>query len=120
MYIEIHFPNSTMKDAFTNGLMSAGYTRNDYSTLDNVVYIIFDTPYTRQPHTRTDFVEELMQEKNKRNVELFNKATSSFTNVIDKLYMLKQNSPDDYDEFLKIGKPKALYGVYNTIKSFLD
>lgn len=120
MYIEIQFPNSNMRDAFINGLLNAGYTGQDYTVINNLVYVIFDTPYTNQPYTRTDFVEDLMQENNRRNVELFNDATDSFTNIIDKLYQIKQDYPDYYNDVLAIGRPKQLYGIYNTIKKYLD
>lgn len=120
MHIEINFPNSSMRDAFIKGLIDTGYTNGDYSIRDNSVYLIFDTPHSRQPYTKTSFTEELMQENNRRNVEFFNKATSSFTDIIDKLYLLKQESPEYYDDILRMGRPKRLFTVYDAIKKYLD
>lgn len=120
MYIEINFPTSSMRDSFIEGLIEVGYTNNDFSTRDNTVYIVFDSPYSRQPYTKTSFTEELMQENNRRNVDLFSKATDSFTNIIDKLYLLRQESPDYYNDILRIGKPKKLFAIYNAIKKYLD
>ena len=120
MYIEINFPTSSMRDSFIEGLIEVGYTNNDFSARDNTVYIVFDSPYSRQPYTKTSFTEELMQENNRRNVDLFSKATDSFTNIIDKLYLLRQESPDYYNDILRIGKPKKLFAIYNAIKKYLD
>ena len=86
-----------MRDSFIEGLIEVGYTNNDFSTRDTTAYIVFDSilwqPYTKQ------VTEELMQENNRRNVDLFSKATDSFTNIIDKLYLLRQESPDYYNDF---------------------
>lgn len=120
MYIEIDFPNTNMRDAFINGLINVGYTNDDYSVVNNTIYVVFDTPYSRQPYTKTNFTEELMQSNNKRNVDLFNKATESFTDIIDKLYLLREESPDDFNKVIKIGKPKQLYEFYNSIKNYLN
>ena len=70
--------------------------------------------------SRTSFIEELMQENNLRNVELFNNITEGLTGIIDKLYLLRQKSPDYYNEILKVGRPKQLYEIYNTLKMYLD
>ena len=120
MYIEIHFPNEDMRNAFIKGLVNAGYNNNDYSIQNNIVYITFDRPRTKQPYTRTSFIEELMQEHNQRNVELFNNITEGLTGIIDKLYLLRQESPDYYNEILKVGRPKQRYEIYNTLKMYLD
>ncbi len=120
MYIEISFPTLSMRDAFLRGLRQVGYRDNDYSINDNTVYVVFDTPYSKQPYTKTSFTEEIMQENNVRNVDFFNKATNSFTDVIDKLYLLRQESPDYFKDVLKIGKPRKLYDIYSSIKKYLD
>ena len=120
MYIEIHFPNVAMRDAFTDGLIDTGYTTDDFSIQNNIVYIVFDIPYSTQPFTRTSFTQDIMQNNNKQNVDLYQNSTKAFTSVIDKLYYLRQKNPDYFNEVVKIGRPKQLFGIYDTIKSYLD
>ncbi len=119
MYIDINFPNTQMRDAFIEGLKNAGYPKTNYFVKNTSAYVTFDTPYTKEPYTKTDFVVDLMQGNNERNVDLFNNATDSFTDIIDKLYYLRQETPDYYNEVLKIGRPKTLYTIYDTIKQYL-
>lgn len=118
MYIEIGFKDPAMRSAFVEGLVRAGYTREEFSERNNIVYIVFDVPHTRQPYSRSPLVENIMQENNSRNVELFNNTTKAFVNIIDKLYSLRQSQPDYYKNVLSIGKPKQLFDVYSTIKSY--
>lgn len=120
MNIEIYFHSKNMLLAFVDGLVDAGYNKSDFSINNNTVYIIFDSPHTKQPFTRTDLVTDLMQENNRRNVELFNSSTNAFSNIIDKLYYLRIEKPDFYNEALEIGKPRQLYSVYNKIKKYLN
>ncbi len=120
MHIELYFPSKNMLMAFVAGLLDAGYTNSDFSIRNNTVYIIYDTPYTKQPFTRTKLLNDLMQDNNRRNVELFNSSTSAFSNIIDKLYYLKTTKPDYYKNALEIGKPRQLYSVFNTIKKYLN
>lgn len=120
MYIEINFNNSSMREAFVKGLIDTGYTSDEYSEINNTVYIIFDTPHTNQPYTRSSMIENIMQENNRRNIELFYDTTQPSTNTVDRMYTLHQNHPEYYQDVLNIGKPKNLFAIYHTIKNYLD
>lgn len=120
MDIKILFKNSLMQNAFIGGLKNAGYKSSEIRAISNVVYITFNTPRTKQPHTRTEEVEAVTQGKNKFICEQFQKITKGLDNIYDKIYAVKQHAPDIYDMIFDFGKAKDIYDKFNLIKNALE
>ncbi|MGB8454968.1 MAG: DUF4474 domain-containing protein [Anaerocolumna sp.] len=117
---EITLKDSEMRDAFVGGLLKAGYSISDLTIRGNTVSFVYDVPHSRQPKSRTPYVDAYMQENNKRNCEAYNFATGSYRNTVDKLNYVKREAPKLYHKIINIGSKKDLYKIYETIRNFLD
>jgi len=120
MDIKIVFKDGVMRNAFVNGLKNAGYKSNEIRAINNVVNLTFDTPYTKQPYTRTQDIEYIMQTRNQINCEKYRSLTKGIKNLEDKINILKQNAPDIYNLIFNIGKTQQVFNKFEIIKKYLN
>ena len=120
MDITIKLKDTTMRQAFTQGLLNAGYHQDEIAQQGNSVYLHFDHPLTPQPYTRTPVTDAVIQKKNKRLCEMYQELTrTQFSSFID-FEQIKEQAPELYDAIQNIGKHKSLFAQYEKIKSFFD
>lgn len=115
MDINITLLNETMRDAFVNGLRSAGYLDDVFAVYANTVSFTFDVPHTPQPMTRTPETDRLLQEKNRLLCEMYREVTGPYSSIQDKVKAVEEQSPEIYRKILAIGKTKKLYEVMAAI-----
>lgn len=120
MEIRISFPNTSMRDAFVDALFEAGYTYENVFVKHYTVYIIFDKPHTKQPYSRTKFMQKFVLNSNKFYCKFYKFITRKYDTTLDKLQYLKVYSPFMYRRALSIGKTKEFYKDYERIKSFYN
>lgn len=109
-----------MADAFVKGLKAAGYSEGEYGVRGRRVYVHFDKPHTQQPFTRNPLTVNLMQRNNKSFCDAYNYLTQAYTNTLDKLAVIKLNSPHMYNQIMNMGKPHQVFEAYSRIKGFLS
>jgi hypothetical protein len=114
----------TLKDkemctAFAGELSRMGYTDDQMRVRDKTVWITYTRPYSKQPSTRTDMVVTISQSRNRFLCERFRNLTKGAGNMIDKLNILKQESPDMFDMVLGMGKPLPLFEKYEVLKNYV-
>ncbi|MBC7960804.1 MAG: DUF4474 domain-containing protein [Vallitaleaceae bacterium] len=119
MFAKINFTDPSMCHAYVEALKKLGYGNNDLRVNNWVVHVKFEKPYSTQPATRVPEIDELIQKKNKLMCESYQELTKSIDNTPDKLNAFKAKEPVMYKEMLKIGKPKQLFAVYESLKHFL-
>ncbi len=120
MNIMLELYDSQMAEAFVEGLRKAGYSESEYAIKGQIVYVYFDKPHTRQPISKNALTEYIMQRNNRSFCDSFNYLTKSYTNTLDKLALVKQESPNMYRNIMSMGKPLQVYEeAYNKIKGFL-
>ncbi|MDF2486310.1 MAG: hypothetical protein K0R46_2478 [Herbinix sp.] len=110
----------SMANAFIESLKKAGYKDNEYLQQGRRVMIRFDKPHTKQPLTRSGLTDFIMQRNNESLCNSYNLLTDSYTDTLDKLEMVRKESPAMYNTITSIGKPKAVFESYNTIKGYLN
>lgn len=119
MDIIIDLYDTKMAYAFAEALMKIGYTNEEFGLRGRRVYIRFTKPHSTQPFTRSKFTENLMQKNNKSFCESYQFLTEAYTDTLDKLVIVKNESPNMYNQILNMGKPKQVFDAYNKIKSFI-
>lgn len=72
MHLSITLKDEDMLNAFIGGLEDAGYEKNEIEIENNTVKLVFDTPKSTQPFTRTEKTDEIIQKKNKILCDIFN------------------------------------------------
>lgn len=121
MDIILELYNRNMAEAFVGGLKEAGYSDNEYEISGNRVYIQFDKPHTKQPLSRNALTEYLMQRNNQSFCNAYNYLTDSYSNTLDKLAVVKRDSPYMYDQIVHMGKPQQVYEKsYNKLQGFIS
>jgi LPXTG-motif cell wall-anchored protein len=120
MDIALELYDRRMATAFVNALKKAGYKENEYSVQGRVVKVRFNKPHTSQPLTRTAFTDFLMQRNNENLCSSYNYLTEAYTDTLDKLEIVRNESPSMYNQILSLGKPKAVYDSYSKIKGYLN
>lgn len=118
IFMELY--DKRMANAFVEALKKAGYTEDEYRVLGNKVRVRFDKPHTKQPLSRTSFTDFIMQRNNEYWCNSYNYLTSAYTNTIDKLEILRSESPDMYKRVMSIGKSKEVFDSYDKIKTYLN
>ncbi len=108
-----------MAYVFGEALMKAGYTEDEFAVRGNRVWIRFDQPHTPQPLSRTGFIEKLMQKNNRSLCDAYYYLTESYTDTLDKLEIVKNESPNMYRQILNIGKPREVFDAYSKLKGFV-
>lgn len=109
-----------MVDAFVRGLKEAGYSEEEYQVRGRRVFIHFDKPHTPQPITRNPLTVHIMQRNNRAFCEAYQYLTQSYVNTLDKLTVIKHQSPSMYNQIMNMGKQHQIFDAYNRIKSFLQ
>ena len=120
MDIVLDLYDRRMANAFVEALRKAGYKDNEYSQQGYRVMVRFDRPHTKQPLTRSGLTEFIMQRNNDNLCNSYNKLTAAYTDTLDKLEIVRRESPSMYNQILNIGKPKAVFESYNTLKGYLN
>ncbi|MDF2538171.1 MAG: hypothetical protein K0S76_1192 [Herbinix sp.] len=119
MDITLELLDRQMAYAFLYALQKAGYKENEYAIQGKKVYIRYSKPHTSQPLTRTAFTDFIMQRNNESLCDAYNQLTESYSETLDKLVIVRKESPTMYNQILHMGKPKAVYDAYSTLKSHL-
>lgn len=119
MDLEIEFNDKIMQNAFIKGLKEAGYLEEEIKVRGNSVGIYFDKPHTKQPYTRGEITDKIIQKKNKLLCDKYQEITKPYNNFRDKLLAVKTMAPELYNETMKIGKTKSLFEKYNEIKRYI-
>lgn len=120
MDIVLDLYDNKMAKAFVEGLIKVGYRDNEYSQQGQRVMIHFDKPHTKQPITRTPFIEFIMQRNNEAYCNSYNYLTSAYTETLDKLEIVRMESPDMYQRILNVGKQQGVFEAFQSIKGYLD
>jgi hypothetical protein len=120
MDIVLDLYDRRMANAFVEALRKAGYKDNEYTQQGYRVMVHFDRPHTKQPITRTALTEFIMQRNNEAFCNSYHHQTEAYTDTIDKLEIVRKESPSMYSQILNIGKPKAVFDSFNSIKEFLN
>ncbi|WP_455539338.1 DUF4474 domain-containing protein [Terrisporobacter sp.] len=120
MEIALEFPNSQMKKEFINGLKTAGYKDDDYKSINNSVYIKFDTPKSDQGDKHYKILLPYIQLMNKNFCNLYNYLTRDFNRTIDKIYFLYTYYPTLFKILSRDKELKQIEKVYKTIQSYLN
>lgn len=120
MEIVLELYDRKMALAFVDALKREGYTDNEYRIHSNKVMVIFDKPHTKQPLTRTVFIDYIMQRNNESLCNTYNYLTGSYSDTLDKLEILRNENSFMYGKVLSLGKPKEVFEAFNRIKNYLD
>ncbi len=120
MDITLDLYDRRMTYTFVNALMKIGYKEEEFSVQGSKVYIHFDKPHSPQPITRTVFTDFIMQRNNESFCKAYKRLTSDYTDTLDKLEILRRDSPEMYQQILTFGKPKTVYEAYDNIKDHLN
>lgn len=109
-----------MANAFVDALRKVGYKDNEYSQQGYRVMVRFDRPHTKQPITRSGLTEFIMQRNNEAFCKSYNQLTEAYSDTLDKLEIVRNESPNMYSQILNIGKPKAVFESFNSLKEYLN
>jgi len=120
MDIILDLHDREMTEAFVRGLKEAGYSESEYGVRGRRVYVHFDKPHTPQPSTRNALTVSIMQRNNRSFCEAYQYLTQAYTNTLDKLSYVKQQSPQMYNQIMNMGKPHQVFEGYNRIQRFLS
>jgi len=120
MKISIALKDEFMCDAFIEGLINAGYSREEIAVWGNTVNFIFDIPKTPQPFTRTKFTDWIIQKKNKYFCTMYQEITETYDNFEEKLKAVQEKSPKIHGKILSIGKKDKLYIKSKAINKYLN
>ncbi len=108
-----------MANAFVEALKKAGYKENEYTQQGYRVMVHFGKPHTRQPITRTALTEFIMMRNNQAFCESYKVLTGAYSDTLDKLEVLRKESPSMYNQIMNIGKQKGIFESFSSIKSYL-
>jgi len=120
MDIIIELYDKRMAYTFVNALVKAGYKEDEYQVQGNKVYIHYDKPHSPQPVTRTAFTDFIMLKNDENLCDSYMDITKDYTDTIDKLEVLRKESPGMYKLIIGIGKPRAVYDAFLSINEHLD
>lgn len=121
MLTEITLKDSTMKDAFVEGMINAGYKTKHLTIRGNSVAFTFDKPRNRQPLTRTAIIEFVVQTTNRRNCMAYNIATKPIAdNTLDKIFFVKEQAPTLYRGIMNIANSTDMFKNCEKISDILD
>ncbi len=115
MDVKITLKDEAMRNAFIGGLLQAGYSKKELAKSGNTVIFTFDKPHARQPVSRTQMTDWLIQWKNKTLCEYYQDITKTSLTLQDKLSVLKEQNPRLYQRSLRIGKSQKNYETYENM-----
>jgi len=120
MDIVLDLYDRQMAAAFVEALQKAGYQEDEYSVQGRRVMVRFDKPHTKQALTRTAFTDFIMQKNNESFCETYQDLTLDYSDTLDKLEIVRNESPGMYRQILTLGKPRAVFESFSKIKSYLS
>ena len=120
MDIILELYNRKMAHAFVSALIDAGYQNDEYLVQRNKVYIRFDKPHVKQPFTRSSFTDNIIQRHNESLCSSYNYLTAAYSDTIDKLVIVRKESPAMYQTLMAVGKPKEVFDSYEKLKGHLN
>ncbi len=120
MEIVLDLYDQEMANVFASALQKVGYEKDEYAVNGNRIIIQYKKPHSKQPITRNFFLDHLMQQNNEALCDSYKTLTSGYTNTLDKLEIIRKEAPELYAQSLNIGKPKAVFEAYDTIKNYLN
>jgi hypothetical protein len=120
MDITLDLYDRRMAYTFVNALVKAGYKEEDYSVAGSRVMVHYEKPHSPQPVTRTAFTDFIMLRNNESFCDAYKRLTADYTDTIDKLEVVRKESPGMYNHLLSLGKPKATYEAFKNINEHLD
>jgi len=120
MDIELELYDKKMVTAFVNALRKAGYKDDEFYVQGIKVYIHFEDPHRPQPISRTSFTEFIMQRNNESLCNAYKSLTEEYSDTLDKLVIVRNETPQMYSQIIHFGKPKAVYESFDTMKNYLD
>lgn len=115
MHIILELSNRNMAEAFVKGLKKVGYQKNEYTIIGKKVKVLFTKPHTTQPLARNKLTVAIMQKNNRTFCETYHKLTADYVDTLDKLEILRYQSPHLYKQILKMGKPEQVFARYYNI-----
>ncbi len=107
--ISIRLKNFEMRNAFIQGLVKAGYRREELMVTGLTVSLSFSEPRTPQPFTRIDEFDEITQRKNKLLCDSYNELTKDYHNALDKIIALQETGPDMLKHIVLMAKTKNVF-----------
>lgn len=119
MDITIDLYDRKMANLFVDALKKAGYKENEYIQQGRRVIVRFAKPHTKQPLTRSGLAEFLAMRNNESFCDSYLLLTESYSETLDKLEIVRTESPSMYSQILNLGKPRAVFESYNSIKGYL-
>lgn len=102
MEASVCFPDVTMRNAFCEGLLRAGYRREEIRLEQCAVRIRFDRPRTCQPQYRRRRLRRICR-RNRRNVRLYCRVTRLFACTLDKICFIAYCFPCLYRKLVRLG-----------------
>ncbi len=120
MYATIALKNTSMRNAFVEGLKKAGYKEKELLIDGNIVGLVFDEPRTSQPLTRIPETDWLIQRKNEILCDKYQEITRDYDSFPEKMNAIRELAPEVYDALLEIGKTRKLFKAFDKIKDYLD
>ena len=120
MDIVLNLYDRRMAVLFVEALKKAGYTEGEYAIQGRRVMIRYAKPHTPQPATRNSFTDFIMQRNNETFCNSYNYLTEEYTDTLDKLEIVRNESPNMYNQILNMGKSKAVYESYKTLRGYLS
>lgn len=120
MDIKITFRDWDMCNGFIEGLKRSNYSLEEFKVIGSTVYINFDKCHSPQPYTRTKTLEKIVQTRNKQLCIWYSHITGNYTNIQDKLNVVKETSPSIYERIKDIGKPREMFSLYQKIRDYLE
>ncbi len=120
MDIVVELYDRRMAYTFANALIKTGYKEGEFSVSGYKVMVHYDKPHTSQPITRTAFTDFIMLRNNESYCNAYNHLTADYNDTLDKLEVVRRESPGMYEQVLNIGKPRAVYEAYNGIRSHMN
>ena len=119
MHAEITLKNAEMRDIFVRALEKTGYKREEITVEDNTVRFIYDKPKSKQPITRTPAIDYIMQSYNRLNCTAYTEATKSFGDPIDKIFTVKESTPNLYEKVVNVGNTLEIKKTYEKLENYI-
>lgn len=120
MDIVLDLYDRQMVKAFTDSLVKAGYKDKEYAVQGRRVFIHFAKPHTSQPATRNKLTDYIMLKNDETFCNAYNYLTEEYSDTLDKLEIVRAESPNMYNMILNIGKPKGVYEAFDKLMSFIN
>lgn len=120
MDIKLTFPNFEMKKAFIDGLERAGYKEDEYRSVNNVIYIKFDTPKFKNSKGGYIVVLPFIQLMNWTYCNLYNWLTRDFERTLDKIYFLCIYYPTLFTIISRKKQAEKIQEIYKSIQLYLN